>query len=96
MSTSTRAMLVSALILLGVFFPWWMSLPLALYLAAMENAYELIPYGFLLDRLYGSTPSIAFGISLPFEAVSYTFLGLFSLIFFASVLVKRSLIFYVA
>lgn len=90
----SRIFFILALFLAGILFPWWVVLPLSLYIAARFTAYELIPFGFLMDRLYGTSPSILFGYLLPFEGVAYTFLLLGSLLFFLSLLAKRSLIFY--
>ena len=96
MTATERAFCILALFFIGVFFPWWFSLPLALFLALKQTAYELLFFGFFLDRLYGTAPSVLLGAALPFPEASYSFLLAFSVLFFVSVIVKRSLIFYAA
>lgn len=96
MSTYEKTVGILALFVMGIMLPWWVSIPLALYLAAKGVAYELILFGFMLDRLYGVAPSVIAGMELPFEFAAYTFLLLFSAIFFLSIFIKKSLIFYVA
>jgi hypothetical protein len=89
-----RLLLAFALLCTALIFPWWVSFIFCIYIALYYTPYEALVIGFLLDRLYGVSPSVFFGLVLPFEFLVYSFLLLYACIFLVSVLVKKSLIYY--
>jgi hypothetical protein len=71
----------TALFFSVLFFPWWISVVLAILGAAyFSNFIEAFFAGLLIDALYGTSGSSIFGIHLFF---SFAFLALWFLVDFA-------------
>lgn len=78
----------AALIASILFLPWWVSLLASvIFLFNIENYYEIIGAGFLLDVLYGAPTAGFYGLEFAMTLSA-------SLIFLISGPLKRRLIFY--
>lgn len=82
-----RTILNLSLFLSILFFPWWISLFVAVLLLVFHRAYEVLFWALFFDSLYGAPLESLWGIE---------YLATFALliIFFVLEMVKKKMIFY--